>query len=56
MKYACEQADLIEKKMLYLDYGDALDRFQATLQKVRQGEERLQQIKQEVARHRAPLK
>lgn len=49
------QADLMEKKGLYMDYVEAQDKLKETKAKIVQGKERLEQIRAEIARDQAPL-
>lgn len=49
------QADLLEKKSLYMDFQDAQDKVRETKAKIAQGQARLKQIKDDIALHEAPL-
>ncbi|EIE27053.1 P-loop containing nucleoside triphosphate hydrolase protein [Coccomyxa subellipsoidea C-169] len=50
-----EQADLLEKKNLYMDFQEAQDKLRETNARLVQGRQRLQEIKDEIARDAAPL-
>ncbi len=49
------QADLLEKKSLYMDFQEAQDKLRETNARLVQGRQRLQEIKNEIARDAAPL-
>ncbi len=49
------QADLMEKKGLWMDAQEAQDKLKETKEKLKVGRERLEQIKADIARDQAPL-